>query len=45
MVLEAMELNGAFTNELVDAYAVGDGLVMAHIHGQRPGNSVLDMDY
>lgn len=47
MVLEAMELNEQFTNELVDAYAVGDGLVMAHIRGQRqaPGSAAIEMDY
>lgn len=47
MVLEAMELNDQITNELIDAYAVGSGLVMAHIRGQRqaPGSAAIDMDY
>ena len=35
MVLEGMALNSRFENELADAFAVGDSLVMAHVRGHR----------
>ncbi len=48
MMLEAMALNDEYRNELVDAFAVGDSLVMAHIRGHRRAKytqAVLDFDY
>src|SRR5687767_5050659 len=47
MVMEAMALNSRFENELVDAFAVGDALVMAHVRGHREpanGGSPLTFD-
>jgi ketosteroid isomerase-like protein len=35
MVLEAMSLMDEFVTELVEASAVGDSLVMAHVRGRR----------
>ena len=48
MVMEAMALNRLFENELVDAYAVGDSLVMTHIRGHRApasGGDPMTFDY
>jgi ketosteroid isomerase-like protein len=48
MVMDAMALNARFENELIDAYAVGDSLVMAHIRGHRApasGGDPLVFDY
>jgi ketosteroid isomerase-like protein len=48
MVMEAMALNSRFENELVDAFAVGDSLVMAHVRGHRApasGGEPMTFDY
>ena len=47
MVLELMAQNEVFTDELIDAYAVGDEIVMAHVRGHRqaPGQEPLLFDY
>ena len=48
MAIEAMALNDEFSNDLVDAYAVGDSLVMAHFRAHRRSRAsgeVLDTDY
>lgn len=47
MVLEAMGLHDEYSNEVVDAYAVGDSLVMVHVRGHRrarDSGEVLDTD-
>lgn len=48
MAIEAMTLNDEFSNELVEAFAVGEELVMAHVRAHRRSRSngdVLDADY
>ena len=48
MALEAMSLNDEFTNEVLDAFAVGESLVMVHVNGHRRSRAtqeVLDIDY
>lgn len=48
MVMEAMVSHSLFENQLVDAYAVGDSLVMAHVRGRREpadGGDPLSFDY
>ena len=48
LVAEAMVLDDEHSNELVDAFAVGDSLVMAHIRGHRRSRAtqeILEMDY
>lgn len=48
MVMEAMSLTDEFTTELVQAIAVGDSLVMAHVHAHRrarESQAVLDDDF
>ena len=48
MVMEGMALNSRFENELVDAFAVGDSLVMAHVRGHRApasGGVPMTFDY
>lgn len=48
MVMEVMALNDEFSNDLVDAYAVGDSLVIAHFRAHRRSRAsgeVLDTDY
>ena len=47
MVLEAMALHDEYSNDVVDAYAVGDSLVMVHVRGHRRARAtgeVLDTD-
>jgi ketosteroid isomerase-like protein len=46
MVMDGMALNNRFENELVDAFAVGDSLVMAHVRGHRsPASDVGPMSF
>jgi ketosteroid isomerase-like protein len=48
MALEGMALNDEYTNEVVDTFAVGESLVMVHVHGHRRSRAtqeVLDTDY
>ena len=48
MVMEAMALNDEYSNDLVDAYAVGDSLVMTHFRAHRRSRAtgeVLDTAY
>lgn len=48
MALEGMALNDEYTNDVLDAFAVGESLVMVHVNGHRRSRAtqeVLDMDY
>lgn len=48
MVMEAMALCDEFSMELVNAYPVGDSLVMAHVHAHRRSRAsgeALDDDF
>lgn len=48
MVMEGMALNSRFENELVDAFAVGESLVMVHVRGLRApasGGAAMTFDY
>lgn len=48
MLIEAIGLNAEYSNELVEAVAVGESLVMTHIRGHRrlrDASDGLDFDY
>ena len=48
MLAEAIALNDEFSTELVDAFAVGDSLVMAHVRGHRRSRAtqeILETDF